>query len=373
MPDTQILGTRELAEQFSADPVNFHRSVAEEMRAAGNDAAPTLSAALEFVSPTEERGGLDAFERLLAHYNIRTQSDPAAGYWASNAARFLADKGTRALLVELARRVYRRVAFAHATRSGFLSGDSVAGSWERPYYDSQLVRWSQEIAPAIPLSELIAGTGRRWLVSAGVSSPGWSSASYEQMRRMQVDKLARMIAQMAVQSETDKVAAALDVIINGDGNSNAATTHDLTTLDSAASPGTLTLKGWLSFKMKFSNPYAITTALMQEAVALQLALLNTGSANVPLVGANLGSLGTALQPINQFADGVRYGWTADAPALKIVGIDRRFGLDHIMEVGSEITETERFVTRQAEVIVMSEYSGFAVADANAHLILDVNA
>jgi len=31
--------------------------------------------------------------------------------------------------------------------------------------------------------------------------------------------------------------------------------------------------------MKFGDAYTVNTALMQDAVALQLALLNTGSAN----------------------------------------------------------------------------------------------
>ena len=141
---------------------------------------------------------------------------------------------------------------------------------------------------------------------------------------MRVDKLAMQIRFMAIQSEIDKVAAALVIIVSGDGNSGtSATTYNLTTLDTAASAGTLTLKGWLSFKKKFANPYFITTALMQEAVALQLELLNMGSGNVPLVQVEgLTAMGR-LAPINQTADAVRYGWDSNVTALTIVGIDRR--------------------------------------------------
>ena len=112
---------------------------------------------------------------------------------------------------------------------------------------------------------------------------------------------------------------------------------------------------------------------MQEAVALQLALLNTGSANIPLISANLGNLGTSLTPINQFADAVRYGWTSDAPALKIVGFDPRFAIERVTEIGADISEIERFTTKQTQTLTMSEVEGYALMDVNAVEILDVNA
>ncbi len=112
---------------------------------------------------------------------------------------------------------------------------------------------------------------------------------------------------------------------------------------------------------------------MNEDVALDLALLDTGSANIPLVRTNLGGLGTALTPINAFSDGVRYGWTDQAPALKIVAYDRRFALEYLIETGSEISEMERFITNQTQIMTMTEVNGFATLDANAVKILDVNA
>lgn len=409
--EIKTLGTRELWEQFQRNPVDLYNTVANRMLEAGIEDPPTLTRALEEISPTEGQGP-DAFERLMEAAGIITNTDWEAGYVASNAGAFARNAGTKALLTEFFARNWRKVSHGLGQRAVFLNSDGTAGSWERPYADAMGARPSQRIAPAIPLSELVSMTTpidsdsyrsyylaydaaalRRFRVGESADIPlakltgsennirlkkygRGIQASYEDLRRMRVDKLAFFIQWLAVQSEIDKVAAALDVLVNGDGNSNTVpTTHNLTTLDSNAVAGTLSLKGWLNYKMQFENPYTVTTALMQSAVALQLALLNTGSANIPLVTVpgGQGGLGTGLTPINQFADTVRYGWTNDAPALKVVGFDNRFALERVTEIGSEISEMERFITNQTQVMTMTEVEGFAVIDGKATRILDVNA
>jgi hypothetical protein len=411
--ELKTLGTRELWEQFQAKPVDIYNTVANRMLESGIEDKPTLSRALEEISPTEKGDQLDAFGRLMMEAGIRTQSDPTAGYWASNASAFTRNAGTKALFSEFCARNWRKVSYGMSEqRAIFLGSDGIAGSFERPYADAMGIRPSTRIAPAIPLSELVSMTTaidgdayrsyyltydaaalRRFRVGETADIPiaklvgaentvrlkkygRGIQASYEDLRRMRVDKLAFYIQWMALQSEIDKVAAALDVLVNGDGNSNTVpVTHNLTALDAAATAGTLSLKGWLAFKMKFVNPYMVTTALMQEAVALQLALLNTGSANIPLVTLpnGQGGLNTGLSPINQFADNVRYGWTSDAPSLKIVAFDKRFALERVTEIGSEISEMERYITNQTQIMTMTEVEGYAIIDGNATKILNVNA
>ncbi len=396
-------------EAFSKNPLAFYTRVADEMKGRGLKDAPTLSRALEHASPTE-KGQMSAFSRMMKAAGIRTKSDPVMGYWASEGDAFLKTPATRALFTEFFAREWRRVAFAGpAERAVLLSSDGTPGSWERPYQEGT-AKWEQQIAPAIALTELVGMTNpisgdlyrslfleyeadqlRQFRVGESAEIPIATisarehtihlhkygrglRASYEDLRRMRVDKLAFFIRMMAVQSEMDKVAAGLNTIVNGDGNTDTpATVHNLTTLDTAATAGTLTLKGWLAFKLKFVGPYVLTTGLMQEAVALQLALLNVGSANVPLAGANLGGMVQSLTPINTTSDGVRYGWTSDAPALKIVGFDKRFALEQLVEIGSTISEMEKFITNQTQVVVMSEVQGFGTIDPTAAQILDVNA
>jgi hypothetical protein len=411
----EIKGTRELWDLFQRDPLGLYVQAAAEMKEAGINEIPSLTRALEHVSPTQadDKSGLDTFERLMLEAEIITRSDPRAGYWASPASKFVETPATRALYTEFCARKWREVSHGYIgpqQRATLLNSDGIVGSWERPFYDSTQILPSQRIQPAIPLSELVAMTTginsdayrsfymtydaeklRKYRVGETAEIPiativgaehtirlfkyGRGIAiSYEAMRRMRVDKLAFYIQWMAIQTEIDKVSAALAILIAGDGNSNtAATSYNMTTLDTAATAGTLTLKAWLAFKMKFVQPYVLTTALMQDVVALQVALLNTGTANIPLVASALGQLGAQVTPINQFADSVRYGWTSDAPALKIVGFDKRFALERVTEIGSEISEMERVVTNQTQELVMSEVEGYALLDGNATRILDINA
>lgn len=369
-----------------------------------------LSRQLEEFDPSDPRDELDTFDRLMQHAGIVTRSDPAAGYWASPVDEFYKNTAGRVLFTEFFARTWRRVAYA-GQRALYLYTDAVQNSWQRPYTDAATPRWDQTFRPAIPLSEVVAlttpitGTDyrafyltydaaqlRRYRVGESAEIPMAKltdsertiqlqkygrgiRATYEQLRRARVDKLAWMIAMMAVQAEADKVVAAMDVLVNGDGNvGTAPTTHQLTLLDTGATAGTLTTKGWLAFKLKFANPYIITTALMQEAVALQLMLLNVGTANVLLSQLNAaGLIPGDLTPINLTSDGVRYGWTSDAPTLKIVGFDRRMAIEQVVEIGGQIDEMERYITNQTQIITMTEVMGFATLDPNATEVLDVNA
>lgn len=373
----------------------------------------SLSAYLEKEDPSGGyNDGLDAFGRLLQAADIRVNSLPEYGVQASTYEEFNRNEQTRALIPEWLLREWRAVQTGRpfSTRALYSTADGAVGSWERPYAEAMAARTNQQVAPAIPLSELVAITTpinaseyRAYYLENDATKTGMVrvaegaevprvkltgaehvinllkygralEASYELLRRQRVDRLALTVRLMAVQAEVDKVGSILSVMVNGDGNNNAPTTYNLTTLDAAASAGTLSLKGWLAFKMKFANPYVMTGALAQEATALQMLLLNTGSANVPLVNVQQPSgLGAFTQMNSGLRDSVALGWTADAPALKIVGFDRRFAIERVVDVGATITEIEQFITRQVQVLVVTEAEGYAIIEKNAINILNVNA
>jgi hypothetical protein len=110
---------------------------------------------LEEQDPSENYDdGLDAFERQLSIASIVTRTNPERGFYADEFRAFEdAGEPGRALQIEWMARQYRKV--AHATRSVLASDASEVGSIMRPYVDAAQARTSQ-IAPAIPLDELIA-------------------------------------------------------------------------------------------------------------------------------------------------------------------------------------------------------------------------
>lgn len=381
----------------------------------------SLSHQLEIDDPSTDYPGeqTDAFQRVLKANRIITRSVSEWGVAADEVLAFerLSQGDERSAagktaMVEFFARQWRAAATGKnpSTRALFTGVDQPLNSLSNPYSDNANARWDTNLAPAIPLDAVIGATTgidrrtyrafyitsnatqtRMKRVGEGADLPkakinggdreislykyGVSlEMTYEQMREMRIDVVTRMIQRMAVQSEVDKLDAVIDVMINGDGNAGtAATNHNLTALDAAASAGTLTLKGWLAFKKKLANPYFLNTALMQEAVSLQLELLSTGNANIPLAtlaGAN--SYGS-LQRINTTGDAVNYGWTSSVGALLILGFDKRMAVERVFQIGANVQEMQKFINNQTECMTMSETEGYAIMDGNAVKTLNVNA
>jgi hypothetical protein len=397
---------------------DLYRQISPTMATRAYERGESLSALLERESPSyEEKDGLDTFERMLMIGGIKTRNLPSLGVWADKGEVFFKgsdEKDTiarRTLFHEWAARQWRSVAMGNVnTRAIYSSGDSQVNTSLRPYADAAQAYEARRIAPQIPVSELVAevtpidsdayrkvyieddaNEQRMVRVPEGSEIPGAKlttseqtirlhkygrklTVTYEQMRRMRINMIARHIAKMAIQAEVDKVATIVDVLVNGDGNSGtSAEVFNLTTLDPDAVAGTLTLRAWLAFKKKFLNPYRLTTFLARDGVTTDVEMLDAGTANILLATlAGVGNFGN-IRPINATADAVRYGWTGDAPALKIAGFDRDWAIERVVEIGSKISEIARFITNQSEVMTLTETDGYAALDSEASKVLDVNA
>ena len=370
----------------------------------------SLSAYLETLDPSEEyRDGLDAFERQLKVAGIQTHSIPEMGLWANRVERFWnSDKpGSEVLFPEFLSRTWRKAALGDGSRF-YASSNPVSDVLEPPFL--QRVVRQKQIAPAIPLTAIVAQTTgidqgvyeafyltdsqddrtmRRVAEGAEVPTATLTGgdhtirvkkygrrllASYETIKRVQIDRLALHLALLAVQAEDDKVNTACDVLINGDGNSGTTPTNsNLTALDTAAVAGTLTLKGYLAWRQLFANPYICNVVLARSAYALQVLLLNIGSANTPFafLAGNFGIGG--VSPINSGMAGVQLGWTTYVTDAYLLGIDSRFALEMVYEIGTNLTETDKIIARQMNEIVMTESVAFCVMDANCVRTLAVNA
>jgi hypothetical protein len=368
----------------------------------------TLSAFLEADEPSEGyNDGLDAFERLLMAANIRVSSVPEHGVWADTGHRFMDSPQTRALFLEYCARQWRKV--THGQRAMYTSQDAGAGTTLRPFTNAD-VRVDAMRSADIPTSELVAFTTpitgslyralylttssadqlrlKRVTEGGEISKVKLTSSerdttlykfgraiemTYEQLRRMPIDRIAFHIQQMAVQAEVDKAGIIMDILIAGDGNAGTApVAYTTTSLDAAATGGNITLMAWLLFKMKLKGAYSMTTVLAREANALKLMLLNAGNANIPLVNIAAASGFGSFTPINPaLADGVRLGYLDDAPAAALVGFDKRYAIERVTEIGSDISETERYITRQTEVITLTENEGYSTIDPNATRVLTI--
>ncbi len=373
----------------------------------------SLSAFLEQQDPSDGYNDkLDAFGRILKEAGVMTRTMPEYGVYADT-FEALDQKGLRSLGPEWIARQWRAASTGKpaSTRGLYASSDATPGSALYPIVDAAQARTDKQIAPAIPVTELVAVTTpitggvyqafylkndtdeqRMRRVAEGAEVPSARleagnntvrvrkfgrrlEVTYEQLRRMRFDMIALHIQRMSAQAEADKVAIIIDVLINGDGNPNtAAQVFNLTALDPDTTANNPTLRAYLAYKMKFANPYQLTTALAQEGAALDLQLLNTGNANVPLVQIQGASNFGSFRQINRgLADGVGLGWTEHAPTGRVVGFDSRFAVERVTEIGANIQEIEKNIRNQTEEMVMTESEGFAIFDPSAAKILDLTA
>jgi len=397
-----------------ARPSELLPRIAEIRMAALEEGVPT-SVLLEREDPSWRYGAnmhLDAFERLLMVKGIRVNGMPWKGLYSDRFEKFGEDAESVELCNEFVTRIWRSVIHRPPStqRVTFGSDDIPLNSALRPYYDAAGLR-AQQIQAAIPLSEIIANTAtidsnayrmaylieptasqlRMVRVGESADIPETKIATrersvylhkygrairitYEAIRRQPIDRVALLIARIALQAELDKTATALDTLVNGDGNSNAATVINLTTADPTTTANNMTLAAWIYYIMAFPNPYALTTILAQQAPATSLMTINVGTANTMLaqLRTTLGIGG--LRPINPELSGdIAVGTTTDAPASKLVGFDRRFAVEQLVEANADINETMRWIINQTEVLTITETVGFDILDDTATKILNLAA
>lgn len=385
----------------------------------------SLSAFLEEIDPSHEYTGdrlegTDAFQRQLILAGIRPFSDPGVGIWCDTVGKFWTSErdGAAALLPEFISRVWRRASLGQF--SGHQPEEN--GGGKRFYMSSnpvsdvmypafiQGVARQKQIAPAIPLATIVSlvtpidsgvykafyltdSESSRQMVRVGegaevptVTLTGGDHSinvrkygrrllgTYETFRRMRIDRFALHIALLAVQAEVDKVKTGIDVLINGDGNADtSATSYNLTTMDTAAIAGTPTIKGYLNWRMQWSNPYNCSVVLGRSDDILSLLMMNAGSSNV-MFGQIQGMFGIGgVAPISPQLSGALVGWDGQVTDSNWLGLDSRFGLEMVSEIGATLTETNRIISTQFNEIVITESLGFCVMDADAAKMLDISA
>ena len=372
----------------------------------------TLSQLLEDDDPSHEwqnpeDRSVRAFGRVLRASGFRFRSDPEEGIWADQYGTIYEHPQGRMLIPEWTRGVWRRaIGTGYSPQVNRILGaqEDAQFSAMRPITDAAGV-YQNDLEPGIRLTDLVALTTpidgdtyrrtflldqptdalRRRRVQEKSDIPRASielsdktirtykygrgiEASYEVIRRVPIDKIGLYVAREAIQVEADRVAQAVDVLINGDGTgTTAADNFTQSTLDTGTA---LTVKGWLAFKSKFKPPYVLTHVFAREAELVNLQLLTMPNQNPLLVqvGDGMGFGGISpLQDLNGAV--VRYGQTDAVPAGVYLGIDQRVALERVTEIGSDIQETMRFIERQTEALFFTENDGFAILDEKANKTL----
>lgn len=185
-------------------------------------------------------------------------------------------------------------------------------------------------------------------------------ASYEAIRFQKLDLFSVTLRQIGAYIRAMHLQDAIDVLLDGDGNNNAAPVLTVGTSPISGTAGTLGYKQLAEFWAQF-DPYAMNTLLCGSGVMLKL--LEMPELQNPLTGLNFQGTGTLSTPLG--AELIR---TARVPDGKLIGLDRRYALE-MVQAGDVDVEYDKIIDRQLERAAITTISGFGKIMADAAKVL----
>ena len=181
-------------------------------------------------------------------------------------------------------------------------------------------------------------------------------ASYEAVRYQKLDLFSVTLRQIGAHIARMHLEDAVDVLMNGDGNDNAAD------VDEVAASGTLTYSDLVDFWAKF-DPYEMNALLVSGDVMVKL--LKLTEFQNPLTGLNFQGTGKLTTPL-----GATLLRTSALPSGTAIGLDKRFALEMVQ--GSDVmVEYDKLIDRQLERAAITTISGFAKIFQAASRVLEV--
>ena len=174
-------------------------------------------------------------------------------------------------------------------------------------------------------------------------------ASYEAIRFQKLDLFAVTLRQIGAYIQKMHVQDAVDVLVNGDGNNNAAEVLTIGTSPLSGTKGTLTYAQLVEFWSQF-EPYTMN-ALLASGDAMVKMLKLTELQN-PLTGLNFQGTGKLSAPM-----GAELLRAACVPSGKLIGLDRRYALE-MVQAGEVSVEYDKLIDRQLERAAITSISGF---------------
>ena len=174
-------------------------------------------------------------------------------------------------------------------------------------------------------------------------------ASYEAIRFQKLDLFAVTLRQIGAYIQKMHLQDAVDVLLNGDGNNNAAEVLTIGTSPLSGTKGTLTYAQLVEFWSQF-EPYTMN-ALLASGDAMVKMLKLTELQN-PLTGLNFQGTGKLSAPM-----GAELLRAACVPSGKLIGLDRRYALE-MVQAGEVSVEYDKLIDRQLERAAITSISGF---------------
>lgn len=169
-------------------------------------------------------------------------------------------------------------------------------------------------------------------------------ASYEAIRFQHLDVFTVTLKQIGSYIHRTQLKDAIDILINGDGNNNAASNMNVTT------SGTLTYADIISFWNSF-DPYELNAIIASPDVCAKLLSLSEfRDANAKL---DFHATGRMITPVG--ADLMKSPCVTSG---KLIGLDKNCALE-MVTAGDVVTEYDKLIDRQLERASITSIAGFS--------------
>ena len=318
---------------------------------------------LESLDPSENyRGtaleGTDAFQRQLKRFGIR-----AKGAGSSPVEKFFRTMDSAVLVPEYIARTVRQGMEENDILPDIVATTTVIDSldyrsiYSTPTKDDKELKDVAEGAE-IPTTEV---STKEHLVSL-TKRGRMLIASYEALRFQKLDLFSVMLRQIGAYIQQQQLADAVKVILDGDGNDNAAVQYTIGTDPISGTKGTLGYDQMVEFWSQF-DPYTMNTILCSSGTMTKM--LKVPELQNPLTGLNFQGTGKLTTPL-----GAQLHRTSAVADGMIIGLDKRYALE-LVRAGDVMVEYDKLIDRQLERAAITSISGFGKICDGAAAVLNV--
>ena len=327
-----------------------------------NEAGTSFTKVLEKCDPSEQYKGtplehLDAFQRQLKRFDIKVK-----GPDSDVVSKFFATWESAVLFPEYVARAVRQgmeesniLPFLTAAETR-ITGMDYRSITSAPGEEDKGLKLVSEGA-AIPETRIRAQENLVQLHKRG----RMLVASYEAVQFQRLDLFSVTLKQIGAYINRMHVADAIDVIRNGDGNSNAAAVYTIGSGEIGGTAGNLSYEALVDFWSQF-DPYTMNTILVGDAMAKLLKLPEMQDSAAGLDFQGTGKLVTPM--------GATLLRSSAVPSNTIIGLDKNYALE-MVRACDVLVDYDKLIDRQLERAAITSISGFSKIFQEASKVLEI--
>ncbi len=315
----------------------------------------SLTEVLEGLDPSEnykgtDLEGLDAFQRQLKRFDIRV-----GGAYSDCVQKFFDTSDSAALFPEYVSRAVRQGLENNDYLKDIVAAKTVIDGMDYRTVVSSSSDDDKSLKPVaegavLPQTNIKTGENLVKLMKRG----RMLVASYEAIRFQRLDLFTVTLRQIGAHIAREQLKDAVNVIISGDGNNNAASVVAPDTANTLTYSDLIDL--WANLAPYQMNTMLAPTDMMQKL--LSLSEMKDAQAGLTFQGTGrmITPLGAKLLHIPSMVSG------------KIIGMDKNCALE-MVQSGGVILDADKLIDRQLERASVSCIAGFAKIFTGASKVL----